>query len=116
MADLILRHNNIKGYTEEDLYAEEYINLKGILVGNGVMTFEDHSLTKSSIDYMIGHEFLEHRLEDIYKLACGKDFKSPRCRYFRYEFDFSKAFVNPYCNTQISQQFMRFANTKNESH
>lgn len=97
LADLILRHNSDHGYTEEDLYATDYFNLKGILVGNGVMSFEDHSLEKSSIEYMIGHEFLSRRLEDIYKLACSRDFKGPRCRFFRYENDFAKAFVNPYC-------------------
>ena len=98
LADLILRHNSDHGLTEEDLYSEDYINLKGIMVGNGVMSFIDHSLTKSSIEYMMGHSFLSHRLEDVYKHACGKDFSSPRCKFFRYEFDIAKAHVNPYCN------------------
>ena len=55
LADLILRHNSLRGNAEEDNSDIEYVNLKGILVGNGVMSFEDHSLEKSSIEYMIGH-------------------------------------------------------------
>ena len=52
---MILRHNALIGNGEEGNSDIEYVNLKGILVGNGVMSFEDHSLEKSSIEYMIGH-------------------------------------------------------------
>ena len=48
-------------------HEQTYINLKGILVGNGVMNFEDNSLDKSQIEYMAGHDFLDHRLWEIYQ-------------------------------------------------
>ena len=34
---------------DEEDFDEEYINLNAILVGNGVMSFEDNSLDKSEI-------------------------------------------------------------------
>lgn len=45
----ILDHNRQANVT--------YINLKGILVGNGVMS-HDISLVKNKIEYMIQHDFI----------------------------------------------------------
>ena len=60
------------------------INLQGILVGNGVMSFVDDGLTKSQMAFLADHNFLSHRLEEIYESACELDFSSPRCKYVRY--------------------------------
>ena len=77
----------------------KYINIKGIMVGNGVMSFIDNSLEKSSIDYMISHDTVSDRIRYIYQNACGKDFKSPRCRFAKYEIGYLKIFLNHYSTT-----------------
>jgi hypothetical protein len=68
------------------------------MVGNGVMSFENNELDKSEIQYMIDHSAVSERLESIYKQACFKDFDSPRCLFFRYEFDIVIAYLNQYSN------------------
>lgn len=52
---------------------------------------------------------MSNRLEDIYKLACTTNFNSPRCHFFRYEFDMTKANVNPYSTIEITQIFTKYA-------
>lgn len=74
----------------------QYINIQGIMVGNGVMSFEDNSLDKSQIDYMIDHQSISNRMELIYRKSCYADFESPRCQFFRYEFDIYNAYINQY--------------------
>lgn len=73
-----------------------YINLKGILIGNGVMNFGDDSLDKSEIEYMWEHDFIDDRQWTIYLDSCKKDFHSPRCKYFQYELGLDQRDVNPY--------------------
>ena len=78
---------------------EDYINLKGILVGNGVMNFRDNFLDKSEIEYMYEHDFVDQRLWSIYRHSCMRDFSSPRCKYFQLELDkYDEANINPYSN------------------
>ena len=74
----------------------KYINLKGLIVGNGVMNFKDNSLDKSEIEYMIEHDFVDDRLHGIYRSSCLVDFNSPRCKYFRLELELDQEMVNPY--------------------
>jgi hypothetical protein len=50
------------------------------------MNHVDNSLIKSKIQYMIDHDFISPRLEEVYHTACKADFDSPRCQYFLYEF------------------------------
>lgn len=45
---------------------------------------------------MIDHSAVSERLETIYRQACFKDFESPRCLFFRYEFDTVLSYLNPY--------------------
>ena len=63
---------------------KKYINLKGIMVGNGVMDFEDHSLDKSEVQYLFNHDMISNRMMGIYHNACGKDYKSPRCKFSKF--------------------------------
>lgn len=77
-----------------------YIYIKGILVGNGVMNFENNALDKTEIQYMIDHQLISTRMELIYLRACSRDFDSPRCKFFRYEFDIYLAYINQYSNFQ----------------
>lgn len=86
----ILAHN-------QDSQVDDYINLKGIFLGNGVMNFRDNSLDKSEIEYMYEHDFVNQRLWSIYRHSCLKDFNSPRCRYVQMELDeYDEDAINPY--------------------
>jgi hypothetical protein len=64
--------------------SKEYINIKGILVGNGVMNFAHNSLERAQIEYLNEHDFIDDRLWNIYSSSCTRDFNSPRCKYFLY--------------------------------
>lgn len=59
------------------------LNLRGILVGNGVFRFSEDSLTKSQMEYMISHRFIEQEFRDMYMTSCRVEWGSPRCRLFR---------------------------------
>lgn len=73
------------------------INLQGILVGNGVMSFENDELHKSSIQYMYDHDFIGPHLMEIYTQSCLKDYQSPRCKFFNLEFHELRKNLNSYC-------------------
>jgi hypothetical protein len=59
------------------------INLKGILVGNGIMSFLNGALEESSIEYMVNHDFIDPDLIPYYRGSCMVDSESAGCRYFR---------------------------------
>lgn len=63
------------------------INMKGILVGNGVMDFEGAELEKSSAEYMIDHNFIDPELISYWKTACLIDYESAGCNYFIAEYE-----------------------------
>lgn len=50
------------------------VNLKGILVGNGIMSFENDELSKSSVQYMYEHDFVSPHLMEIYRQSCFIDY------------------------------------------
>lgn len=52
---------------------DNHINLKGILVGNGVMNFRNGEMEKSTIQYMIDHEFVDPELINYWKTSCRFD-------------------------------------------
>lgn len=56
------------------------INLMGILVGNGVMTFD--TLQKSTYEFMINRKFVDPEIVPIYESSCQQDPSSAGCRYF----------------------------------
>lgn len=72
------------------------INLKGIMVGNGVMDFRNGELEKSSIEYMIDHEFIDLDLVPYYRASCFIDPESAGCRYFNYRYMENVDEINPY--------------------
>lgn len=69
------------------------------------MNFQDGSMEKSSIQYMINHEFIDPELISYWKTSCQLDDESAGCSYFisRYETDLRD--LNPYSNLQIIQTF-----------
>lgn len=88
-----------------------YISIKGIMVGNGVMDFTDNSLDKTEIQYMLDHQLISSRMETIYERACFSDFDSPRCMFFRYEFDIYRAYINDYSKSFTIKTSTRPART-----
>jgi len=55
--------------------------LVGILVGNGVMTFE--TLEESTYEYTIDRSFVDPEIIPIYTQSCKQDPDSAGCRYFK---------------------------------
>jgi serine carboxypeptidase-like clade 2 len=75
--DLAVRidaHNRKEGVTK--------INLLGVMIGNGVISFENGQLDKSGIEFMIDHDFIDPELVSYYNRACLTDPKSAGCQYF----------------------------------
>lgn len=72
------------------------INLKGMMIGNGVMSFLNGELEKSSIEFMIDHEFIDVDLVPYYRGSCVIDAESAGCRYFKTRFDENVDEINPY--------------------
>jgi carboxypeptidase C (cathepsin A) len=58
------------------------VNLKGILVGNGVMSFEGGTLEANTIEYIVNHDFIDPDLLPYYRGSCMVDPGSAGCRYF----------------------------------
>lgn len=79
------------------------------MVGNGVMDFTDHSLEKSSAEYMFQHSLISNRLEAIYSNACSRDYRSPRCRFVQFEIGLIEAYLNRYSTSSLMQISTRLA-------
>lgn len=90
--------------------ADFYINITGIMVGNGVMNFGDHELDISSIEYMNTHNFLNPTLMNMFKESCKQDYWSPRCNLFKADYFRVKDRLNPYSKYCVIQMCMRPAN------
>lgn len=88
LAELIYRHNIDNPDT--------IINLKGILVGNGVMSFENGELEKSQINYMVERDFIDPELQHYWTDSCANDEESAGCQYFYSRFDDLTGDINPY--------------------
>lgn len=72
------------------------INLKGIMVGNGIMSFQNGELEKSSIEFMIDHDFIDVDLVPYYRGSCSMDPEAAGCRYFKYRYNENVDEINPY--------------------
>ena len=60
---------------------------------------------------MIDHQLVSNRMNTIYERACFKDFNSPRCMFFRYEFDAYNSYINQYSNSTNTQTYTRHVRT-----
>lgn len=67
--------------------AGKKINLKGLMIGNGVISFLNGELERSSIEFMIDHEFIDIDLVPYYRGSCFIDPESAGCRYFNSRFN-----------------------------
>ena len=65
LAERIYRHNQ--------QFPEKAINLKGIFVGNGVMSFENDELSKSQVEFMMDRYIIDPQLEVYWKDSCTHD-------------------------------------------
>lgn len=88
LAELIYKHNVDSPDTA--------ISLKGILVGNGVMSFENGELEKSEIDYMVERDFIDPELLHYWTDSCRNDEESAGCQYFYTRFLDLTGDINPY--------------------
>lgn len=71
MATLILSSNDYNGTS---------IRLKGLLIGNGIMSF--NYLQTSEIEFMINRNFVDPETIQYWKSSCQFDPDSAGCRYF----------------------------------
>lgn len=72
------------------------INVKGQLVGNGVMSFAGAETEVSETDFVINHEFVDPELIQYWRKSCRLDPVSAGCRYFRQRFIDNAQELNPY--------------------
>jgi serine carboxypeptidase-like clade 2 len=70
------------------------INLAGLLIGNGVMSFD--TLQHSTYEFMIDRSFVDPEILLNYRSSCQFDPHSAGCRFFEIEFDKGTEEVNPY--------------------
>lgn len=56
--------------------------MKGILVGNGVMSFKGGELDNSQAQYLIEHSFVDPDLLSYWKNSCQFDPESAGCTFF----------------------------------
>lgn len=77
-----------------NLNASFQINMKGILVGNGIMSFSQ--LPNSEVQYMIDRSFVNPEIRDYWNHGCVFDPESAGCRYFSIQFQEDIDELNPY--------------------
>lgn len=87
------------------------INMKGILVGNGVMDFTDGELEISSVQYMLDRDFIDPELVPYFKVSCLTDSDSAGCNYFIKEYEEDTSELNPYSRFPSTQMSMDTAST-----
>ena len=56
-----------------NLNADVKVNLKGILIGNGVMDWSDGSLDKNRVEFYFSHNFIDPTLVSYWENSCIKD-------------------------------------------
>jgi hypothetical protein len=62
------------------------IDLRGIMVGNGVMSYHNGRLFDNMVEYMIDHYFTDPDLYDYWQTSCKRDRMSAGCRFFEIRF------------------------------
>lgn len=62
------------------------------------MNHAGNSLAKNRVQFLIDQGFISERLLAVYQSACHADFFSPRCEYFKYEFDELRRNLNSHSN------------------
>lgn len=70
------------------------INLKAILVGNGIMSFS--SLDFNTYQYIIDRSFVDPDISNVFQSSCKIDRESAGCRYFELEYQKGTEELNPY--------------------
>lgn len=75
LAELIVSSNDFNGTK---------INLKGMIIGNGIMSFD--FLQRSEIEFMLQRHFVDPETLNYWKSSCQVDENSAGCRYFNIRF------------------------------
>eukprot|EP01016_Furgasonia_blochmanni_P001886 TRINITY_DN10747_c0_g1_i2.p1 TRINITY_DN10747_c0_g1~~TRINITY_DN10747_c0_g1_i2.p1 ORF type:complete len:530 (+),score=85.21 TRINITY_DN10747_c0_g1_i2:64-1590(+) len=60
---------------------KDIINLKGTIVGNGLVITDESFLTTKLMDYFWNHQFYGYEVREVYDTACPKYPSSPRCLF-----------------------------------
>jgi hypothetical protein len=68
--------------------------LAGILVGNGLMTFD--TLEESEIEFVIRKELVDPEIIPLFEKYCKKDFRSDGCLTFLQKYEKDTDGLNPY--------------------
>jgi len=71
-----------------------YINLQGVLVGNGVASYDNNLFTQ--VDFFYGHYFIPDDLYYKFYQDCGRSLSSPSCNDDLEKIDNLTAQLNPY--------------------
>ena len=87
LAKLMLLSNDVNGTK---------INLKGIIIGNGIMSFSQ--LERSEKEFMINRHFVDPETLSYWASSCQTDPDSAGCRYFNIRFQEDTDEINPYSN------------------
>ena len=77
-----------------NLDAASPINLKGIMVGNGVMRY--NSVSRNQIHYLLDRSFIDPEIQSYWNNACQFDPDSAGCRFFAIRFQENFEEINPY--------------------
>lgn len=72
------------------------IDFRGIMVGNGVMSFLDASQHISSVEYLIDHSFADPDTLMYWDHSCKNDPDSAGCRFFHIRLAEDTFELNPY--------------------
>lgn len=99
LAVMIDKHN------QQEEKESNKIDFRGIMVGNGVMTFEDQDLPYAEIQFMIDHSFIDPLILSYYNYACQFDPESAGCGYFLKRYEENTDELNPY--SKIYNDFRR---------
>ena len=78
------------------------IDLRGILVGNGVMSFQGGSLQNSQAQYMVDRHFIDPEIIGYWKTSCQFDPDSAGCIFFHKRFSENVEEINPYSTSEIT--------------
>lgn len=77
-----------------NLIAATKINFKGMLVGNGVMSFD--MLDANRVEYLISKSFIDPEIVNTFRASCFTDPDSAGCRYAKIRIDENTYELNPY--------------------
>ena len=96
--------------------AAQRIKLLGLFIGNGVIDFRNNALFKSTIEDVIGHDFVDPDTLSYWNAACSHDEESAGCQFFYTRLEETTDDINPYSNGLLIQTSTAIYTTTSPSH